>query len=161
MQIQIHDDFNLKKIIESGQCFRAKRLPDGCYRFITKRNILHLSPLRKNLWEADCTSYAWNHIWKSYFDLDTDYNSIRKNIPEDDHFLQKAAMYGKGIRILKQDPFEMLITFIISQRKSIPAIRTAVEKLCRLAGKPLSKEKDIYAFPTAHQLKKLSAEQLK
>lgn len=65
-----------------------------------------------------------------------------------DHFLRAAAEYGKGIRILRQDPFEMLITFIISQRKSIPAIRSSVEKLCLAAGKEITKTGGLFThFP--------------
>ncbi|MBR1451678.1 MAG: DNA-3-methyladenine glycosylase 2 family protein, partial [Lachnospiraceae bacterium] len=77
----------------------------------------------------------WDEIWDPYFDLDTNYRKIRKSIPSDDVFLKNCAKSGAGIRILRQDKFEMLISFIISQRKSIPAIRTSVERLVGLYGK--------------------------
>lgn len=157
MKIHIDDDFDLDKIIDSGQCFRPQRLPDGRYRFLTKRSVLHLFPLSSHTWEADCTPYAWKHIWSPYFDLDTDYQSLRNNISPSDLFLRKAAEYGKGIRLLRQDPFEMLITFIISQRKSIPAIRSAVEKLCRAAGSSVQTETEkLYRFPSPARLSRLS-----
>ncbi len=161
MKIQIQDDFDPGKIMDSGQCFRACRLSDGCYRFITGRNVIRLAHAEGNCWAADCTPYAWKHIWHPYFDLDTDYREVRRAIPSEDQFLSHAAEYGKGIRILRQDPFEMLITFIISQRKSIPAIRSAVEALCRKAGTPIRKEEDLYAFPSLSALKKLSLDDLK
>jgi N-glycosylase/DNA lyase len=69
-----------------------------------------------------------------YFDLDRDYQEIRESILTDNAFIQKAVREGAGIRVLRQDPWEMLISFIISQRKSVPAIRTTVEKLCALSG---------------------------
>ena len=125
MKIQIPDDFDPEKIIRSGQCFRASAQPDGSFHFITGKNTLSLSPLGTDTWEADCTPYAWKRVWAPYFDLSVSYKSLRRSIPAKDHFLRAAAEYGKGIRILRQDPFEMLITFIISQRKSIPAIRSS------------------------------------
>ena len=118
MKIQIPDDFDPEKIIRSGQCFRASAQPDGSFHFITGKNTLSLSPLGTDTWEADCTPYAWKRVWAPYFDLSVSYKSLRRSIPAKDHFLRAAAEYGKGIRILRQDPFEMLITFIISQRKS-------------------------------------------
>lgn len=161
MKIYITDDFDPDKIIDSGQCFRPKRLDDGRYRFITGRNVLHIFLLSSGTWQADCTPYAWKHIWYPYFDLETDYKKLRAKIPKNDLFLKKAAAYGSGIRILQQNPFEMLITFIISQRKSIPAIRSAVEKLCRIAGTPVRTEtEDLYLFPSPSRLSRLSLETL-
>ncbi|MDU7053894.1 MAG: DNA glycosylase [Dialister sp.] len=162
MKIYITDDFDPDKIIDSGQCFRPNRLDDGRYRFITGRNILHIFPLSSGTWQADCTPYAWKDIWYPYFDLKTDYKKLRAKIPENDLFLKKAAAYGNGIRILRQNPFEMLITFIISQRKSIPAIRSAVEKLCRVAGTPVRTEtEELYLFPSPSRLSRLSLETLR
>ncbi len=83
---------------------------------------------------VSCSEKEWKDVWHAYFDLDTNYRKIRMSIPKDDKFLMAAAKSGAGIRILKQDKFEMLISFIISQRKSIPAIRTSIEKLVGLYG---------------------------
>lgn len=162
MKIQIPDDFDPEKIIRSGQCFRAAKQTDGSFHFITGKNTLTLSPLGMDTWEADCTPYAWQQVWIPYFDLPVSYKSLRHSIPAKDHFLRSAAGYGKGIRILRQDPFEMLITFIISQRKSIPAIRISVEKLCRAAGRAITKNgRTFYAFPSPSALRKLSVDELK
>lgn len=162
MKIQIPDDFDPEKIIRSGQCFRASAQPDGSFHFITGKNTLSLSPLGTDTWEADCTPYAWKRVWAPYFDLSVSYKSFRRSIPAKDHFLRAAAGYGKGIRILRQDPFEMLITFIISQRKSIPAIRSSVEKLCLAAGKEITKNgRTFYTFPSPSALGKLSVNELK
>ena len=62
MRIHIDDDFDLDKIIDSGQCFRPQRLDDGRYRFITGRNVLHIFPLSSGTWQADCTPYALSLI---------------------------------------------------------------------------------------------------
>lgn len=142
--ISINDDFDLDKIVDSGQCFRPYRNPDGVYHFVTGRHKLELTDLTPlsekkkkggiTKLSASCSEDEWDSIWHSYFDLDTNYRKIRAGIPKDDKFLLHAAERGKGIRILRQDKFEMLISFIISQRKSIPAIRTGIERLVLLYG---------------------------
>ena len=147
MKITIDDDFDLDKIIDSGQCFRPRRIEDGVYSFITgehKVEIVDESLLKGRKpgkcedepteLSVSCSGKEWDSIWHLYFDLDTNYRKIRKSIPKDDKYLQNAAKLGAGIRILRQDKFEMLISFIISQRKSIPAIRTSVERIVDLYG---------------------------
>ena len=82
----------------------------------------------------DCSREEYEEFWKSYFDMDGDYAGFIRSVHKDDIFLTRAADYASGIRILRQDPWEMLISFIISQRKSIPAIRSSIEKLCERFG---------------------------
>lgn len=137
MHIFIRDEFDLYKIIHSGQCFRAVERNDGLFRFITGRHVLYIRHIQGIRYDVSCSPYLWNHLWKPYFDLSENYEAIRNSISPNDHYLQKAADYSRGIRILRQDPWETLITFIISQRKSIPAIASAVEKLCQRAGEEI------------------------
>lgn len=161
MKITITDDFDPEKIIHSGQCFRAAMHNETTYQFITGKQILHLTRLNDTTWQGNCTKTQWQKTWEPYFDLSFNYKNIRKQIPANDIFLQKAATYGKGLRILRQDPFEMIITFIISQRKSIPAIKSAVNSLCIKAGTPFKKGNiTYYTFPSPDALKKLSLEDL-
>lgn len=147
MKITVDDDFDLDRIIGSGQCFRPHRIEQGVYGFVTGRHRVEVvdetllsGQKNKKGWDGvtelscSCSRKEWESIWHPYFDLDTDYRQIRGSIPEDDQYLRNAALYGKGIRILRQDKFETLISFIISQRKSIPAIRTSVERLVKLYG---------------------------
>ena len=144
MKITIEDDFDLHKITYSGQCFRALQLSDDTYRFVTGRHCVELTDRalpggKKRTGDAteliaSCAKKEWDEIWHPYFDLDTCYSDVRGSIG-DDPYLQRAADAGAGIRILRQEPFETLISFIISQRKSIPAIRTSVEKLVSLYGR--------------------------
>jgi N-glycosylase/DNA lyase len=82
--------------------------------------------------------------------METDYEALIDSIDPDDVYLTAAAEFGRGIRILKQNPWEMLITFIISQRRSIPSIKTCVEALCRRWGRPIGD--GLYAFPTPEEL---------
>lgn len=86
---------------------------------------------------ADCDAAVWTQCFVPYFDLKNDYSVYRALCLPQDEFLSAAMAQGGGIRILRQEPWEMLISFIISQRRSVPAIRTAVEKLSVLAGEPL------------------------
>lgn len=156
MNIRIEDDLDLKKIAESGQAFRIRELEDGWFLFITGDCILRIrrSPSGDGgLYETDCSPEKWEQVWSPYFDLGRNYREIRESVPDSDPFLRKAAECGKGLRILRQDPWEMLITFIISQRKNIPAIRSCVEKLAENFGKPLSSGGErICSFPRPEEL---------
>ena len=162
MNITIDDDFDLDKIIDSGQCFRPKKT-GSTYRFVTGRNVVDIRDLTDPGSKCDdghptslsvsCSRQEWEKIWHPYFDLDTDYRQIRQSIPADDEFLSSAARYGTGIRILRQDRFETLISFIISQRKSIPAIRTSVERIVATYGS------DGY-FPDAEDILAATCEEL-
>ena len=158
--VTIQDDFDLDKIIESGQCFRPQKLADGRYRFLSGGALLYLTPLGDGKYDA-----AWHgsnrEYWANYFDLGRNYAALRCSLAGQSSYLDKSLDFGQGIRILHQDPWEMLITFLISQRKSIPAIRTAVEHLARCCGEPLSAEGDeVFLFPTPQQLCGLSGAQL-
>jgi len=163
MKINISEDFNLKKIADSGQCFRWKMESENTCRVVAHSRILHLTQAtNRHTLILDCDAADFSVLWQPYLDLDTDYRAIRAAIPSDDIFLTTAAERGKGIRILRQDPWETLITFIISQRKSIPAIKTAVEALAQAAGSPITSpagETD-FAFPTAQQIAAMDGDAL-
>lgn len=161
MKVEIRDDFDLKKIVYSGQCFRPRCLDENRYMFVHKGKtvIVDDSLKDKGVFEFSCSEEDWKSTWYDYFDLGCDYSKIRKSIPKDDIFAIESAELGKGIRILKQDKFEMLISFIISQRKSIPAIRSSIEKLCLMFGEKSDCE-ELYAFPTPQRLSKATEEEL-
>lgn len=163
MEIRINDDFDLKKIIDCGQCFRPKEVKPDVFRFIIGEKILHISKRDEGLFEIDCSAQDWEQVWKNYFDLDTNYADIRRDVENFaagkpyEKFLCDAANFGKGIRILRQAPFEMLISFIISQRKTIPAIRTSVEKICEKFGRRVG---DVYLFPRVEEISSATIEDL-
>ena len=154
-----HRDFSFDAIAESGQCFRMRPSEDGTgYVTIALGRRLEIRRLSEDSFSLDCTEEDFDRIWRDYLDLDTDYDRYRSVIDPDDEFLLRAAEFGRGIRILRQEPWEMLISFIISQRKSIPAIRTAIERLSEgfgrecittsSDGRPIS----YHAFPTPEAL---------
>lgn len=163
MEIRINDDFDLKKIVDSGQCFRPKEIEPNLFRFIVGENILHIRKRDENLFEADCSAEEWARVWKNYFDLETNYADIRRDIENFsagkpyEKILLDAAEFGKGIRILNQEPFEMLISFIISQRKNIPAIRSSVEKICAKFGRNVG---DVYLFPRIEEISSATLDDL-
>lgn len=160
--ITITDDFDLQKIADSGQAFRICNFEDGTYRFITGTNILYIRPNGKETFDISCNEEVWNDIWFPYFHLNRSYRDVRNRIGVRDKYLQAAANSGKGIRILKQDPWEMIITFIISQQKTIPSIKKCVEELSVRYGTALKTERElIYAFPTPLQLAKATEEELR
>lgn len=144
MELISKEDFDAGKIAASGQCFRLKRLETGRFRATAQNRCAELTE-RADAWALDCSTEEFEGFWRNYFDLDADYGAFRAAVPEKDAYLTAAASFGTGIRILRQDPWEMLATFIISQRKNIPAIRACVETLCERYGERIGPE---YAFPS-------------
>ncbi len=149
--------FDIKKIADSGQCFRINK--EGNHWL----NVAGDKAIRIYDNDLDCSKDDFNAFWKPYFDLETDYSVFRDKIPKKDKFLSKAADFSKGIRILRQDPWEMLISFIISQRKNIPAIKSSIEAICSIYGKPLdiSDGKTVFSFPSVSSLASATEEKLK
>ena len=163
MKITIEDDFDLKKIADSGQCFRFNELGDG-FAVMALDKYLFIRQISEKEYELSCSKKEFEDFWNNYFDLELSYKDIRGKIDAaKDPYLYRAAEYGKGIRILRQDPWEMLISFIISQRKNIPAIKASIEKLCARVGRKVAvapSGETLYAFPTAKEIAELSMEDL-
>ena len=148
-------DFSIEDIAESGQCFRIVSTGDGSWQVIAFGRLLRIKAIDKENYELSCSDEEFDDIWRAYFDLDADYAVYRNAALADDEYLQRAISCGSGIRILRQEPWEMLISFIISQRKSVPAIRTSVERLSQRFGTRLDgiDGNDLsYAFPTPEAL---------
>ncbi len=146
-------DFDLKKTAESGQVFRAYETGAAEWTFIAKDKRIVLDEAGDYVGQIKKDPF-----WSYYFDLDRDYEAVRREAERrGDRFMTEACRAGEGIRILKQDPWEMLISFIISQRKSIPAIRTSIERLCEHFGE---KKDGFWAFPTPEAIMKADTETL-
>ncbi len=148
-------DFSIEDIAESGQCFRIVRAGDGAWQVTAFGRLLRIKALDAEHYELSCSSEEFDTVWRTYFDLDADYGVYRAAALKDDEYLQRAISCGQGIRILRQEPWEMLISFIISQRKSVPAIRTSVERLSERFGIRIDTDAsdDIcYAFPAPEAL---------
>jgi len=161
MIIRYVPDFNLLQIAQSGQCFRMNLLKNGAYNVIAFDKYLQIKDLGSEQFEFSCSEDEFRDVWTDYFDLSSDYCAVRSLIPADDVFLQAAVRYGNGMRILRQDPWEVTVSFIISQRKSIPAIKTAVESICKNFGMLLhctvdGRNVEYYSFPSASHIAELT-----
>jgi N-glycosylase/DNA lyase len=144
-------ELDIRKIADSGQCFRLTEIEPDFWCLIALGKCLMIRELACREYEFDCTKSEFRQIWNDYFDIQSDYSVWRKSVPWNDLFLTRAVEFGDGIRILRQDPWEMLVTFIISQRKNIPAIKRCVEALCRRFGQEIGGT-GLYAFPSANVL---------
>lgn len=160
-QIEIQDDFDLEKTASCGQCFRAKSLENSLFRFVSGEHVIYIKDMGNHQFSISCTDDEWKKIWTRYFDLDRSYKSLYDEEREKHDFVRKAMDCGRGIRILRQDPWEMLVTFIISQRKSIPAISKSVEALAEKYGHPVETDYEIlHSFPTPDEMAHASIEEL-
>lgn len=163
MTITITDDFDLEKIAASGQCFRWQKVNEKTCRIIAADHCLYISQDVNQTYQVDCDESTFQAEWYSYFDLDESYQAIRERIaPEQDPFLWQAMEHEKGIRILRQDPWEMLITSVITQNRNIPAIQRSIELLSQACGNHQydSRGCEFYAFPTPDQIITLNEHQL-
>ena len=116
------DHMDLHQIANSGQCFRWQQIEDTSYIIPAFGRELTISQ-DGNTFILSCGKNEWNSLWKNYFDVDTDYNEVENIIMENnDDFLKTAYQFGSGIRILRQDLWEVIISFIISQNNNIPRI---------------------------------------
>lgn len=159
MLISENPDWNFDSIALSGQCFRWYGQP-GSWKVVHKSRVLGVEKIDSG-WSLSCSDDEWRDVWAEYFDAGRDYQKIREMVSSDDPYMYEAARSEKGVRILKQDPFETIITFIISQRKNIPAIRKGVLDICRLYGRPFEYEGSVYhSFPTPKELARADKEAL-
>ena len=156
-------DFDPKHIFECGQCFRWKDQGDGSYTGVAKGRVINVSREGDTIYLKNTNLEDFNNIWKDYFDLDTDYSKIKNELRNMDEYLEKATEFGWGIRLLRQDPWEMIISFIISSNNRIPMIQKAIKNLSREYGTYIGsyEGEDYYDFPTPQQLSKASIEEIR
>ena len=157
--------FEIKQIFDCGQIFRYNIYNDNVAEVVSKDNYARIFTYKDKVEiETDNVDYFVN-----FFDLDRDYNAIKDSL-KDDKFLSPAIKFGYGIRILNQDVFEMIVSFIISANNNIKRIKNSLNALSKKFGtkiglhscfneienSPLTSGKVYYAFPTLKQLKKAS-----
>ena len=147
-------DFNIEQIAESGECFRWNKIGDMKYRGIVNGKVCDVI---QNGDEVEFTGFSKEEFYE-YFDLGRDYSKI-KELYKDDEILRKAISFGEGIRILNQDKFETLISFIISANNNIPRIKKSIDKISKKFGKNIYD--DYYAFPTIDELSVATEDELK
>lgn len=155
-------EFEPKHIFENGQCFRWEKEEDGSYTIVAKGKVINVSKYEDEIILENTNLKEFESIWYEYFDFDRDYVKLRKELSKIDQHLNKAANFGDGLRILKQDAFEMIISFIISANNQIPRIKRSVDLLSERCGEALGefKGKERFAFPSIEAVANISDEDL-
>ena len=149
IKIKLTDKFDLGNTFECGQCFRWNKNTDGSYSGIVKGRYAVVTPEDEDILICGAAESDMNDIWTDYFDLGNDYDTIRQEISEHCPGIKCAVDSINGIRILSQEPWEALCSFIISQNNNIPRIKGIVERLCENFGEKFDGG---YAFPSAEVL---------
>ena len=147
-------DFEPKHIFECGQCFRWDKEEDDSYTGVVNGKVINVKLEGETLILDNTNLEDYKNIWHEYFDMDTDYSIIKAELAKMDEHLNNATQFGSGMRLLRQDTFEIVISFIISARNSIPMIKRSVAFLSTAPGKEIVeyKGKKYYAFPTPKAL---------
>ena len=153
--------FDLKDIFECGQCFRWNKEENGSYTGIWKENIVNIKKEGQDyVFTGICKNQNLEEEIYHYFDLDRNYEQIKKELSKKDKYMKTSIAYGKGIRILNQDLWETIISFIISANNNIPRIKGIVERLSKTYGNKIEwNGKEYYTFPTPMQLKDVTVEE--
>lgn len=146
--------FDLALCLDCGQAFRWTN-KGNIWEGVAYGKYLKTEQTEGEIVFYNCTEEDFKTIWSSYFDLDCDYERILSSY--DDEHLKTAVTEFPGIRILRQEPWEALCSFIISQNNNIPRIKGIIERLCEEFGEGESGKK---SFPTAEMLSKLTVDDL-
>lgn len=149
--------FNIEEILECGQCFRFEKLGELEYKIIAYGRVLNVKQRGDKVEMYPCTAGDYENIWRNYFDMDTNYEKIKCQVSKNDDIIKKAVEYAGGIRLLNQEPYECLLSFIISQNNNIPRIKGIIGRMAEKYGKSADGE---YLFPTLEELNTASEEDL-
>lgn len=152
-----YNNFDIVKTFECGQCFRWNKNPDGSFAGIIDSSVITVYQQNDKIIFKNLDINIHCDKIKKYFDLDRNYEKINHDI-SCLYFISDACKYSQGIRILKQEPFETLISFIISQNNNIPRIKKIINRLCEKFGKKICGE--YYSFPKIEDLSNISIDDL-
>ena len=153
------DSFELRDIFDCGQCFRWNEQEDGSYTGVFKGNVLNVKKEGNKVTFKGICNGDIKEVVEDYFDLNRDYKKIKEYLSKIDDNMKKSVEYGKGIRILNQDLWETIISFIISANNNIPRIKGIIERLSKNYGEEIEYNGEkYYTFPTAEELKDVSVE---
>lgn len=151
------DDFSLRDTLDCGQCFGWLEQPDGSFTGVHQGHLLRTAQTGRQVTFFDTSEADFHQIWKPYFDLEFDYAAVKKGLAFH-KTLKASADYAGGIRIVRQDPWETTISFIVSQNNNIPRIKGILSRLREQLGTPLGN--GMFAFPDAETVAALTAEDL-
>ncbi len=151
-------DLDLAQTLDCGQSFRWIQQSDGSFKGVAYGKSVTVRLENEDMYIENADKADFENIWYNYFDFMLDYGKIREEISASHPVLREAARYAPGIRILRQEPYEALCTFIISQNNNIKRIKGIVQRLCENFGEKLSDGE--FAFPTAEKMSKLTPDDL-
>lgn len=159
----ISEDFDPQHVFDCGQCFRWLKEEDGSYTGVVQGRVINVKKENDLIIFDNTNKEDFDNIWFNYFDLERDYSEIKNELKIMDEYLEKATEFGQGIRILQQDGWEMLISFIISANNRIPMIQRAINNLSEKYGEFIGeyRGKKYYAFPTPEALSQASVEDIR
>ena len=154
--------FDISQICDSGQCFRMQEIREHVFQIIARDRYLEIEQ-QGQICTFSCSERELQEFWEEYFDLGTDYGTYIESINPRDLYLTHAAQLGSGIRILKQDLWEMIVSFLISQQNNIVRIRRCINNICEQYGeeKRTPDGRVYYAFPQPEALAGLEEDALK
>ena len=156
------ESFEPKHIFECGQCFRWNLEDDESYTGVVGENVINVKKEQNNIIIKGVFKDNIEDVYTRYFDLETNYEKIKEELASIDDNMKKSIEYGKGIRILHQNVWEALISFIISANNNIPRIKGIIERLSKKYGKEIIwNNKSYYTFPTPEELSKASVKDLR
>lgn len=160
MIIKKREHFSLDQIYHSGQVFNWVKESNDSFTIISKKHIINIKETEDSL---IIKNGQLDDFWQHYFDLNRDYTTIFKALSSKDKYLDQALRYGSGIRILNQDLWEIIISFIISANNNIKRIRSSIQRISEAYGTEISLDKTqkYYSFPTPSQLSKASIKDLR
>lgn len=154
--------FELKDIFECGQCFRWNKQEDGSYTGVFRRNVLNVKSKNNQIIISGICQEDIEKVCVDYFDLNRNYEEIKSKLSKVDNYMQESIKYGAGIRILNQDLWEMIISFIISANNNIPRIKKIIEKMSKEYGTEIEfRNQTYYTFPTTEQLSRANIQDLR
>ena len=161
-QIPKIETFCAQHIFECGQCFRWNKQPDDSYIGIFQNNVLQVKEEKNQITFQGICQGDIKEIVTNYFDLDRNYEQMQEKLSKIDNPLKESISYGKGIRLLNQDLWETIISFIISANNNIPRIKGIIERISKQYGKQIVwNGQDYYTFPTTEELSKANVEDLR
>lgn len=161
-QIPKMNTFCLQHIFECGQCFRWNKEKDGSYTGVFQNNVLNIKEEKNKITFQGICKQDIEKVVIEYFDLQRDYEEIQKILNKVDEPLKQSISYGRGIRLLNQDLWETIISFIISANNNIPRIKGIIERVSKQYGNKIEwREKEYYTFPSIEQLAKANIGELR
>ena len=159
VNIENIDDFDLAETFNCGQCFRWNQTGETTFTGVAFNHVIDVFKEKNRLvLQGNKVEENFESIWKGYFDLDFDYKKVKLHLSQLDDNLAVACQYAPGIRILHQEPWEALCSFIISQNNNIPRIKGIIERFCELFGEEI--KPGFFSFPSCETVASLGVNEL-